>query len=94
MSAPVIGPALGIALGVVSDPFGLMCALCFMKYASTVVFQPGARCGATSDRQPDGCVGKLIPFEPQSAKQPQGERCKRASGKAAEAEEAAEATAQ
>ena len=92
MSAPVIGPALGVALGVVSDPFSLMCALCFMKYVSTA-FQPGGRCGALTEKQPDGCVGKLIPFEPQSAKQPGRERRKRASGKAAEAEEAAEAIA-
>jgi hypothetical protein len=95
MSTPVLGPALGVALGVVSDPFSLMCALCFMKYASTVAFHPGARCGATSEKQPDGCVGKLIPFEFQGAKQPRRERRKRGSVEApkADAEEAASETA-
>jgi hypothetical protein len=71
--------------------FDLLCAICF-TLASTSTAQRGARCGAVTEKVADGCPGKLIETEPRTVK-PHRERRKRTGGKAAEAEEAAEATA-
>lgn len=71
----------------------LMCALCFVRYASAV-FARGAACRATSEKLADGCPGKLIATEPRSATQPRRERRKReAVAAAADADDVAEAVA-
>jgi hypothetical protein len=69
----------------------LLCPLCFVLYASAAV-QRGARCGAVSDKVPDGCSGKLIETEPRTAKPRRLSRGDRKTAGAAVADEPAEAT--
>ena len=71
----------------------VMCALCFVKYASAAV-QRGARAGAVTDEVFGGSPGKLVATEPRSIR-PQRKARERGSVEApkADAEEAASETA-
>jgi hypothetical protein len=56
----------------------LLCVLCCSTFASGAL-KPGAQCGTTSEKQPTGCVGKVVAIEPREPRKAKHERRQRLS---------------